>query len=59
MVARRIVLDANILIRAMRGVKVGRLLSTYAESFEFCAPSIAFEDAEAIRRRSWQARDRP
>lgn len=46
MTSRRIVLDANILIRAMLGVKVGRLLTTYAESIEFCAPSIAFDDAE-------------
>jgi len=45
--AKRIVLDANILIRAMLGVKVGGLLAKYAESVEFCAPSIAFEDAEA------------
>lgn len=47
MTARRIVLDANILIRAMLGVKVGGLLAKYADSVEFCAPSIAFEDAEA------------
>lgn len=47
MTARRIVLDANILIRAMLGVKVGGLLAKYAESVEFCAPSIAFDDAEA------------
>lgn len=46
MSTRRIVLDANILIRAMLGVKVGRLLIKYAESIEFCTPSIAFEDAE-------------
>lgn len=47
MTARRIVLDANILIRAMLGVKVGGLLTTYAESIDFYAPSIAFEDADA------------
>ena len=46
MTAKRIVLDANILIRAMLGVKVGGLLTRYAETVEFCAPSIAFEDAE-------------
>ncbi|WP_159500717.1 PIN domain-containing protein [Microbacterium sp. 18062] len=47
MTSRRIVLDANILIRAMLGVKVGKLLTEYAESIDFCAPSVAFEDAEA------------
>lgn len=47
MTSRRIVLDANILIRAMLGVKVGGLLTKYAESIDFCAPSVAFEDAEA------------
>ena len=47
MTSRRIVLDANILIRAVLGVKVGGLLAKYAEAVEFFAPSIAFEDAEA------------
>lgn len=47
MTSRRIVLDANILIRAMLGKKVGGLLAKYAESIDFCAPSVAFEDAEA------------
>lgn len=46
MTSRRIVLDANILIRAMLGVKVGGLLAKHANVVEFCAPSIAFEDAE-------------
>ena len=31
----------------MLGVKVGELLTKYAESIDFCAPLIAFEDAEA------------
>lgn len=47
MTSRRIVLDANILIRAMLGVKVGALLAKYANAIDFCAPSIAFEDADA------------
>lgn len=47
MTSRRIVLDANILIRAVLGVKVGGLLAKYANTVEFCAPSIAFEDADA------------
>lgn len=47
MTSRRIVLDANILIRAVLGVKVGGLIAKYANAIEFCAPSIAFEDADA------------
>ena len=47
MTSRRLVLDANILIRAVLGVKVSGLLGKYAHTVEFCAPSIAFEDAEA------------
>ena len=47
MTSRRIVLDANILIRAMLGVKVGGLLAKYANTIDFCAPSIAFDDADA------------
>ncbi len=47
MTQRRIVLDANILIRAILGVKVGAQLVRYAETVDFCAPSIAFEEAAA------------
>lgn len=43
--SRRIVLDANILVRAVLGVKVGSLLNKYAESIDFCAPTVAFADA--------------
>jgi predicted nucleic acid-binding protein len=43
--SRRIVLDANILIRAVLGVKVRTLLLKYAGSMTFCAPTIAFDDA--------------
>lgn len=46
MTSRRIVLDANILVRAVLGVKVGGLLVKYADSVDYCTPSIAFEDAE-------------
>lgn len=45
MSTRRIVLDANILIRAMLGMKVGALLAKYANSIDFCTPTIAFEDS--------------
>ena len=42
-----IVLDANILIRAVLGRRVGRLISTYAaQGVRFFAPDVAFADAE-------------
>jgi predicted nucleic acid-binding protein len=41
-----IVLDANILIRAVRGRRVRQLLETYADrGLRFCAPDIAYADA--------------
>ena len=42
-----IVLDANILIRAVLGRRVRQLVETYAErGVRFYAPDVAFEDAE-------------
>lgn len=42
-----IVLDANILIRAVLGRRVRQLVETYAaQGVRFFAPDIAFEDAE-------------
>jgi predicted nucleic acid-binding protein len=42
-----IVLDANILIRAVLGRRVRHLLETYAaQGVRFFAPEIAFDDAE-------------
>jgi len=42
-----IVLDANILIRAVLGRRVRQLLEEYAASqVRFCAPDVAFADAE-------------
>jgi predicted nucleic acid-binding protein len=40
-----LVLDANILIRAVLGSKVLQLLLAYAERVEFFAPDIAFAEA--------------
>jgi predicted nucleic acid-binding protein len=41
-----IVLDANILIRAVLGRRVRQLLDTYAvKGFRFVAPDVAFDDA--------------
>jgi predicted nucleic acid-binding protein len=42
-----LVLDANILIRAVLGHRVRQLLETYsAEGIRFFAPDVAFEDAQ-------------
>jgi predicted nucleic acid-binding protein len=46
--ARQIVLDANIIIRAVLGKKVGPLLERHADTTRFCAPLIAFTDTERI-----------
>lgn len=42
---RRIVLDANILIRAVMGDRVPALLEQFAARTEFFAPASAFEEA--------------
>ena len=42
-----IVLDANILIRAVLGRRVRQLIDTYAgQGVRFLAPDVAFDDAE-------------
>jgi hypothetical protein len=42
---KRLVLGANILLRAVFGVRVRSLLETYEDSVSFYAPDICFEDA--------------
>lgn len=42
---KRLVLDANILLRAVFGVRVRSLLETYEDSVSFYAPDICFADA--------------
>jgi predicted nucleic acid-binding protein len=42
---KRIVLDANILLRAVFGVRVRSLLETYEDTVSFYAPDICFADA--------------
>lgn len=42
---KRLVLDANILLRAVFGVRVRSLLETYEDSVWFYAPDICFTDA--------------
>ena len=45
MTARAIVLDANILVRAVLGSRVPELLATHAAQATFLAPDIAFDEA--------------
>ena len=42
---KRLVLDANILLRAVFGVRVRNLLETYEDSVSLYAPDICFADA--------------
>ena len=42
---KRLVLDANILLRAVFGVRVRALLETYEDSASFYTPDICFTDA--------------
>jgi len=43
--ARAIVLDANILIRAVLGNRVRKLILEHAPTTQFCAPDVAYGDA--------------
>ena len=43
---KRLVLDANILLRAILGVRVRTLLETYEDSARFFTRDICFDDAE-------------
>jgi len=45
MTQRRLILDANILTRAVLGVHVGQLIDQYCEEVLFFAPALAFDDA--------------
>jgi len=42
---KRLVLDANILLRAIFGVRVRSLLETYEDSVSFYTPDVSFSDA--------------
>ncbi len=46
MVAPRLVLDANILVRAVLGKRVKNIIATHAVNAEFFAPEVAYDDAE-------------
>lgn len=43
-----LVVDANILLRAVLGVRVRKLLDTYGDSVDFFAPDICFIDARRL-----------
>lgn len=44
--ARRLVLDANILVRAVLGKRVKDIIATHAVTTECFAPDVAYDDAE-------------
>jgi len=46
MTSRAIVLDANILIRAVLGVKVSALIADHAAGVNFLAPDTAFQEVQ-------------
>ena len=46
MAGKRVVLDANILVRAVLGKRVRGLLDRYIQEGEFSAPDVAFKEAE-------------
>jgi predicted nucleic acid-binding protein len=41
-----LVLDANILLRAVFGTRVRRLLETYEDVARFCTPDVSFGEAQ-------------
>lgn len=56
--AHSIVLDANILLRAVLGVHAQNLVNTYAGPVWMCAPQVAFDEAKRnltiiTARRGW------
>ena len=51
MTPRTIVLDANVLMRAVLGRRVDRLLESFAAQVTFLAPELAFDDV----REPWPA----
>ena len=44
---RTLALDANILIRAVHGVRAREILNAFANSVSMCSPDVCFRDAEA------------
>jgi len=46
MPSKTLVVDANILVRAVLGVRVREVIETYGESVSFFVPDIAYSEAE-------------
>lgn len=46
MAARRLVLDANILVRAVLGKRVKEIIATHATEAEFFVPEVAYDDVK-------------
>ena len=51
MPSRALVVDANILVRAVLGRRVREVIETYAGQVSFFVPEFAFAEAEEHRRR--------
>jgi hypothetical protein len=51
-----LLLDANILIRAVLGTRVRAILEQYAATVQFFAPDVAFADARAPSPDPFEAR---
>ena len=47
-VRKRLVVDANILLRAVLGVRVRKLFQEYGDSVDFFAPDVCFHDARRL-----------
>jgi predicted nucleic acid-binding protein len=45
---KRLVVDANIILRAVLGVRVRKLLQQHGDSTDFFAPDVCFDDARRI-----------
>ena len=54
MINKAIVLDANILIRAVLGKRVRKLIFTNASTVKFFAPDVAYADARSICLPCWK-----
>lgn len=60
MTPRTIVLDANVLMRAVLGRRVDQLLQRFASEVTFLAPDVAFDDVHEHRAgRSIETRAEP
>ena len=57
--AKTLVLDANILVRAVLGRRVLSLLETHAHRVHFLTPEVAYAEAHAHLPRYWHGGDWP